>query len=155
MCIVLSWRPEKLQPLIQMVDVAEFQSFNVSDLLEFNRSKKDYLFFADTRELPKDEKRYVNVIMNLSRRRPLVDYVDPKVNLFVDGVVENIHSNNKTAFIKLKKIKHKGILFFREIRNQYVAGIDEVLKVGQPIKAKIISVEGNKIHLTMKNVKQN
>jgi len=61
----LNW---KSKWIVDMVDVRNFQSFNVCDLNQFKSLSKEYLFFTDNRKLEKDWKNYSNVIINLSKR---------------------------------------------------------------------------------------
>ena len=137
-----------------IVEVCGFQTFNVCDLKEFTTSGKEYLFFADSRELGKDEKRYANVIVNLSKRKAIINYIQPERNLTVQGIVTGIHKNNRTAFVKIKNMKDKAVIHNDSISNTFVSDINQFLKVDQKIKAKIQTVDEKGITLTMKGIKQ-
>lgn len=137
-----------------IVEVRGFQTFNVSDLMEFTTSGREFLFFADCRELGKDEKRHANVIVNLNKRLPIVNYIQPEKDLLVRGTVTGIHKNNKTAFVKIKNIKDKAVIHNNSVSNSFVSDINQVLKVNQKIKAKIQTVDEKGITLTMKSVSQ-
>jgi len=140
--------------IMDIVVVSGFQAFNVCDLKEFTNSGKEYLFFADNRNLGKDEMRYANVIINLSKRNPLINYIKPRPGLLVEGIVTGIHKNNKTAFIKIKNIKARAAIHCNSVSNTFVSDINQVIKVDQKIKAKIFSVDDKGITLTMRGVKQ-
>lgn len=140
--------------LKDIVEVSGFQIFNVCDLKEFTSSGKEYLFFADSRDLGKDEKRYANVIVNLSKRHPIINYIQPKKDLIVYGTITGIHKNNKTAFVKIKNIRDRAVIHNNSISNNFVSDINEVLQIDQKIKAKIQTVDEKGITLTMKGVKQ-
>jgi hypothetical protein len=137
-----------------IVEVNGFQTFNVCDLKEFTASGKEYLFFADSRELGKGEKRYANVIVNISKRHPIIHYIQPKKDLVVVGTITGIHKNNKTAFVKIRNIKDKAVIHNNAISNNFVSDINQVLHINQKIKAKIQTFDEKGITLTMKGIKQ-
>ena len=140
--------------ILDIVEVSGFQTFNVCDLKEFTNSGKEYLFFADNRNLGKEEMRYANVIINLSKRNPIINYIKPEIDLLVKGVVTGIHKNNKTAFVKIKNIKDKAAIHCDSVSNSFVSDINQVIKIDQKIKAKIVRVDDKGITLTMRGVKQ-
>lgn len=145
---------EQINHFTDLIEVKDFSTFNVCDLREFTHSGKEYLFFADTRELNENEKRYANVIVNISKRLPIIKYVEPKENLLVTGIITGIHQNNRTAFVKLKNIKERGVIHNNAVSNQFVSDINQVLKINQPVTARILSVNDKGVSLTMKGIKQ-
>lgn len=140
--------------IIDVVQVSGFQIFNVCDLREFMKAGKEYLFFADNRNLGKEEKKYANVIINLSKRVPIVNYIKPEVDLVVKGLVTGIHKNNKTAFVKIENIRERAAIHCDSISNSFISDINQVLKVDQSINAKISRIDEKGITLSMKGIKQ-
>lgn len=140
--------------IIDFVEVGDFQTFNVCDLKSFKELGKEYLFFADTRELHRGEKRYSNVIINLSKRNPIINYIEPKIGLMVAGVITGIHRNNKTAFVLIKNVKVKAVIHNNAISTDFVSDISQYLKIGQTIKAKIIDITDLGLTLSMKGINQ-
>lgn len=68
----------------------------------------------------------------------------------VEGIVSDIL--NYGVFIKLKNGK-SGLVHISEISNDYVEDIHKVLKSGDKVKAKVLSVDKNgKIALSLKKV---
>jgi ribosomal protein S1 len=140
--------------ITDFVEVGDFQIFNVFDLKDFTTLGKEYLFFADTRELSQIEKRYANVIVNLSKRTPVINYIEPHLGLIVKGVVTGIHKNNRTAFVKIKNIRSKAVIHNSLVSNSFISDINQVLKIDQKITAKIHEINEMGVTLIMKGVKQ-
>lgn len=140
--------------ITDFVEVGDFQIFNVFDLKDFTTLGKEYLFFADTRELSQIEKRYANVIVNLSKRTPVINYIEPHLGMIVKGVVTGIHKNNRTAFVKIKNIRSKAVIHNSLVSNSFISDINQVLKIDQKITAKIHEINEMGVTITMKGVKQ-
>ena len=138
--------------LADLIDVKDFSIFNVCDLKEFSELKKEYLFFADSRDISENEKRYSNVILNLSRRQSIVNYIEPKENKVIIGKITGIHQNNRTAFVKIKNMKERGVIHNNAVSNNFVSDINQILKIGMEITAKIIDINEKGVVLSMKNL---
>ena len=70
-----------------------------------------------------------------------------KANDVVEGIVESL--KNYGAFVKLAE-GVAGLLHVSQISNQRIKHPGVVLKEGQKIRVKILSIEENKISLSMK-----
>ena len=70
-----------------------------------------------------------------------------KANDVVEGIVESL--KNYGAFVKLAE-GVTGLLHVSQISNQRIKHPGVVLKEGQKIRVKILSIEENKISLSMK-----
>lgn len=140
--------------ITDFVGVADFQIFNVYDLRHFIHNGGQYLFFADSRELFQNEKRYANVIVNLASREPIINFQEPKLGMQVKGVITGIHRNNRTAFVKINNIRAKAVIHNNQVSNSFVPDISQVLKVGQKINARIHEINELGITLTIKGIEQ-
>lgn len=70
-----------------------------------------------------------------------------KVGEIVDGTVTGI--TNFGAFIGLDEDK-SGLVHISEISNEYVKNVESHLKIGDKVKVKVISMDNNKIALSIK-----
>ena len=70
-----------------------------------------------------------------------------EVGLVTEGIVESIQSYG--AFIDLGK-GMSGLVHISQICNQRIAHPSSVLKVGQKVKVKVISIKDGKLSLSMK-----
>ncbi len=57
------------------------------------------------------------------------------------------------AFVQLEDNK-KGLIHISEVANRYVEDANTVLKVGQVVKAKVLSVDNGKISLSIKQLEK-
>lgn len=73
-----------------------------------------------------------------------------KVNDIVEGEIYKITKFG--AFVKLP-LEQRGLIHISQISNDYVQNISDHLKIGDKIKARVITVDGNKIDLTIKRLK--
>ena len=84
-------------------------------------------------------------------RSDLLDIKDLKPDMIIDGTVRNVIDFG--AFIDIG-VHQDGLVHISQITNRYIKHPSEVLKVGDIVKVKIISVdlERNRISLTMKDL---
>lgn len=57
------------------------------------------------------------------------------------------------AFVQLEDNK-KGLIHISEVSNRYVEDANTVLKVGQVVKAKVLSIDNGKISLSIKQLEK-
>lgn len=143
-----------IKRIVDLVEVSGFQTFNVCNLNEFMTSGKEYLFFADNRDLNDDESRFVNVIVNLSKRLPLVNFLKPEIGMIVSGIVTQIHANGKIAIVDIRNLKEQGSIHSNFTSSQFVSDINQVLQLNQVITAKILQTDQEKVWLSMIDVEQ-
>ena len=74
-----------------------------------------------------------------------------EVGDIIEGSIANITQYG--AFVNLPENK-KGLIHISEVSNEYVADINTVLKQGQNVKVKIISMDNGKIALSMKQLEE-
>ena len=70
-----------------------------------------------------------------------------EVGNIIDGTVSGITKFG--VFVDLGE-KQTGLVHISEVAHGYVEDINDVLKVQDPVKVKILSIEGNKIGLSIK-----
>ena len=70
-----------------------------------------------------------------------------EVGNILDGIVTGITKFG--VFVDLGE-KQTGLVHISEVAHGYVEDINDVLKVQDPVKVKILSIEGNKIGLSIK-----
>lgn len=70
----------------------------------------------------------------------------------LEGNVLNIMQYG--AFVQLPD-NQKGLVHISEVSSKYVTDINDVLKVGQIVKIKVLTVENNKISLSIKKAQDN
>ena len=73
--------------------------------------------------------------------------MDWNVGDIVEGKITGI--SNFGAFVEIAPGK-VGLVHISEVASQYVANINDIYSVGDEVKAKVISVEKNKISLSIK-----
>ena len=85
--------------------------------------------------------------------KEIIDINDLAVGMVVDGVVRNV--TDFGAFIDLG-VHHDGLVHISEITDRYVKHPSDILKVGQQVKALIISLdkEKHRIGLSLRKVKK-
>lgn len=64
-----------------------------------------------------------------------------------------INITNYGAFVQLEDNK-KGLIHISEVANKYVEDANTVLKVGQVVKAKVLSIDNGKISLSIKQLEK-
>ena len=64
-----------------------------------------------------------------------------------------INITNYGAFVQLED-NQKGLIHISEIANKYVEDANTVLKVGQVVKAKVLSIDNGKISLSIKQLEK-
>ena len=75
-----------------------------------------------------------------------------KVGRIVEGVVKGI--TNFGAFVELPG-GETGLVHISEVADTYVKDIHKFVEEGDHVKVKIMSIDGNKIGLSMRRVKEN
>ena len=75
-----------------------------------------------------------------------------QVGDILEGKVLNIMQYG--AFIQLEN-NQKGLVHISEVSNKFVADVNTILKPGQNVKVKVISVENSKIALSIKQLEEN
>ncbi len=75
---------------------------------------------------------------------------DLEVGMILPGEVRNV--TDFGAFVDIG-VKHDGLVHISQLSDKFVNHPSEVVKVGQKVHVKIISVEKNRISLSMKEVK--
>lgn len=87
-------------------------------------------------------------------RTDILDIKDLKEGMEISGTVRNVVDFG--AFVDIG-VHHDGLVHISEIADKYIKHPSEILKVGQVVKAKVLSVDTktNRISLTMKGVSKN
>ena len=75
-----------------------------------------------------------------------------QVGDILDGKVLNIMQYG--AFVQLDN-NQKGLVHISEVSSKFIVDINTVLKPGQKVKVKVISVENSKIALSIKQLEEN
>lgn len=85
------------------------------------------------------------------KENQITSIADVYEGLTLNGVVNNI--TNFGAFVDIG-IKESGLVHISEISNQYVSDINQVVRLNQAVKVKVLKVimEQKRIQLTMKNI---
>ena len=104
-------------------------------LLEHNHARRQYI--ASRKDLLFAELR-------AQKANELATFVAGNV---VTGVVSKV-DNNLGAFVKFEH--NQGLIRLRELSHIPFKNVEEVVKVGQNVEAKVLKVEGNKIDLSLK-----
>ena len=104
-------------------------------LLEHNHARRQYV--ASRKDLLFAELR-------AQKANELATFVAGNV---VTGVVSKV-DNNLGAFVKFEH--NQGLIRLRELSHIPFKNVEEVVKVGQTVEAKVLKVEGNKIDLSLK-----
>ena len=104
-------------------------------LLEHNHARRQYI--ASRKDLLFAELR-------AQKANELATFVAGNV---VSGVVSKV-DNNLGAFVKFEH--NQGLIRLRELSHIPFKNVEEVVKVGQTVEAKVLKVEGNKIDLSLK-----
>lgn len=104
-------------------------------LLEHNERRRQYV--ASRREL-------LYLALKQEKANELATFVAGNV---VSGVVSKV-DNNLGAFIKFEH--NQGLIHLRELSHIPFTNVEDVVKVGEKVEAKVLKVEGNKIDLSLK-----
>ena len=104
-------------------------------LLEHNKARHQYV--ASRRELLYAE-------LKAQKASELASFVAGNV---VSGVVSKV-DNNLGAFVKFEH--NQGLIRLRELSHIPFKNVEEVVKVGETVNAKVLKVDGNKIDLSLK-----
>ena len=104
-------------------------------LIEHNERRRQYV--ATRRELLYQE-------LQAKKANELASFVAGQT---VSGVVSRV-DNNLGAFVKFEH--NQGLIRLRELSHIPFKNVDEVVKVGETVTAKVLKVEGNKIDLSLK-----
>lgn len=97
-------------------------------------------------QLDKDRERYLS-------SKSSVD--EPQVGLVYDGKVSSIMQFGCFIQIEGMRGRHDGLVHVSQLRSEgRVANVADVVKRGQKVKVKVLSITGNKMSLSMREVDQ-